>query len=775
MSVERAPDDPARQAQGPHDAPTADLGPPTDRESGGGVPLLTATLGRYKIRRMIGSGGMGTVYEAEQDQPRRVVALKVMRSGRTGASAQLALRRFQAEAQFLASLRHPGICQVYDTGIAEDTGAPGGAVSVPFIALEYIPGAAPITTFANTRSLGLRDRVSLYLRVVDAVEHGHTRGVIHRDLKPDNVLVGEDGEPKVIDFGIARALGHTGHDTSMTRTGQVLGTLQYMAPEQLSGKGGSADQRADVYALGVILYELLCGQPPYNLDGLDPLTAVTKLRDSSPKRPTVVRPGLDHDLETVILAAVERDPVRRYASARELAADLRRWLDGDAVEAQRPSVVTIAMRRTQRVVSKHRALAVLLIPLIATVAAQLVARTMPETLTKLQAGWVSFGISPNTTRPDDLADAVVVLVKDFDEAADIARLAGLPEADPAIPGSVRHVYGWMAERLSEAGAAGVMLDLHFPKPDPDVRQSDLVRTRTEMLNASIARVNRAGVPVVCTVAPFPLVPEPDVDPILTELSRWGRWGGADMNADEGIADVPVAVLYRDERLVPGFSLAAFAAKDAPGQRITFAVRAASEMIEIRHEDPIRGSSLRATIPVVIRPAPPGQQNGIAFPPDSMIASVVVPVPGERLINERSFSARALVEEPDSWRERVRGKTVFIGFANDNDPETWKTTMPNVFAHVAGYGAIIGGGITLPGPSGEWIIAGLSACLATGASLMGFGRPRRALLAVAGAALMFTVLFCIGYQLRYLVGPAIPTVAFAFASGLSLSLVPSRFR
>jgi|GEM_PF-4809670 len=757
----------------PHDAPTADLSSPVVAEPGAVAPMLTTTLGRYKIRRLIGSGGMGTVYEAEQDQPRRVVALKVMRGGRSGAAAKVALRRFQAEAQFLASLRHPGICQVYDTGVAEDSGSPGGPVPVPFIALEYIPGASPITTFADARTMGLRDRVLLFLKVVDAVEHGHSRGVIHRDLKPDNVLVGEDGEPKVIDFGIARALGHTAHDTSMTRTGQVLGTLQYMAPEQLAGKGASADQRADVYAMGVILYELLCGQPPYDLEGLDPLTAVTKLRDSLPTRPTLVRPGLDHDLETVIMAAVERDPVRRYASARELGADLRRWLDGDAVEAQRPSVVTIAVRRTQRAVSKNRSLALLLIPLLATVAAQLIARTMPGTLSTLQAWWISFGMSPNTTRPDDLADAVVMLVSDFDELAAVASAAGLAEVDPATGATGRHVYGWMTERLAQAGASAVMLDLSFPGPGENGRP-EIISERTEMLNASVGRVREMGVPVVCTVAPYPEASDPNLDPILTELTKWGRWGGADMSGDAGIAEVPIALIYPDGHLVPGFSLAAFASKDAPDKTLVFAARAGQEMIEVWHSDPNRGATLRAAIPVVIRRPEAGKKDDVEFPTDSLTASVVVAMPGGRVARERSFSVRLLVEQPELLRALVKGRAVFVGFTNDVS-DFWGG-VPNVFAHAAAYGAIaLGGGITLPGPMGEWIIAGFSACLATTASLIGFGRPRRALLAIVGAGVLFTVLFCVGYQFRYLVGPAIPTAAFAVASGMSLLLVPSRFR
>src|SRR5262249_46703789 len=218
---------------------------------------LPPTIARYRLIRVLGEGGMGMVYEAEQDNPRRTVALKVIRPGLTSA---FLLRRFAREAQILGRLRHPGIAQVYDAGVAE-----GGQ---PYFAMELIAGL-PLDRYASEHALDAPGRLELLARVCDAVQHAHERGVIHRDLKPANVLVEPSGQPRVLDFGVARAadLGQTAGG-GRTEAGQLLGTLAYMSPEQASGDPSALGPRTDVYALGVILYELLAHQLPYRLDGL---------------------------------------------------------------------------------------------------------------------------------------------------------------------------------------------------------------------------------------------------------------------------------------------------------------------------------------------------------------------------------------------------------------------------------------------------------------------------------------------------------------------------
>jgi len=247
---------------------------------------------------------MGTVYEAMQEEPERRVALKLIRPG---LAAPRALRRFAHEAEILARLRHPAIAQVFE---ADSHRGHGG---LPYFVMEYIPGARTITQYAQDQDLSIEQRLKLFAQVCDAVHHGHQRGIIHRDLKPGNILVDESGQPKVIDFGVARA---TDADmtiaTLQTNVGEIVGTLRYMSPEQCAGDSAEIDTRCDVYALGVVLYELLTGQLPYDLSSVSPFDAPRMIREEKPRRPSSVSRVLRGDVETIVLKALEKDRTRRY-------------------------------------------------------------------------------------------------------------------------------------------------------------------------------------------------------------------------------------------------------------------------------------------------------------------------------------------------------------------------------------------------------------------------------------------------------------------------------
>lgn len=293
---------------------------------------------------------MGTVYEAEQDHPRRTVALKIVRPGLMSRSL---LRRFEHEAHVLGRLRHPGIAQIYDAGTDEAAGAPQ-----PYFAMEFVHGP-PLTAFAADRTLDTRRRLELLAKVCDAVEHAHQKGVIHRDLKPGNILVEErDAEsmapqPKILDFGVARAIDADIQATTFqTDVGQLIGTIAYMSPEQLSGDPSLIDTRSDVYALGVIGYELLSGAPPFDVRGKTIPDAVRLIgeRDAAPL--SSVDRAFRGDAETIIATAMEKDRTRRYQSAAELAADIRRSLRDEPILA-RP---TSAMHRLGKFARRNKTL-----------------------------------------------------------------------------------------------------------------------------------------------------------------------------------------------------------------------------------------------------------------------------------------------------------------------------------------------------------------------------------------------------------------------------------
>ncbi|MGP1310518.1 MAG: serine/threonine-protein kinase, partial [Phycisphaerales bacterium] len=275
---------------------------------------VPAVIDGFRIIRELGRGGMGVVYEAEQDSPCRRVALKLIRPERSSRILRSRLRR---EAEVLGMLQHPGIAQIYKTGVFEGR---------HYIAMELIDGESLLDA---TQSMPLIDRVNLLIRIIDAVHYAHQKGVIHRDLKPENVLVtgpspSDERHPKIVDFGIARATEDSNRATlaaSLTigGGGSLIGTLAYMAPEQLEG-GGDADVRSDVYALGMIAYALLTGSQAVDVRGLPVAAAVRAVLEAEPKRAGAVNPRLRGDVETIIHKSIHPDRERRYQSAFEFSA-----------------------------------------------------------------------------------------------------------------------------------------------------------------------------------------------------------------------------------------------------------------------------------------------------------------------------------------------------------------------------------------------------------------------------------------------------------------------
>lgn len=317
-------------------------------------------VGRYRLVREISHGGMGTVFEAVQDRPERTVALKVLRRDVLTGSA---LSRFELESRVLARLRHSAIAQVYDAGTVEI-----GGVAIPFIAMEHIPGAHSVVVYAVCERLGLRQRLTLFSRVCNAVQHAHTQGVIHRDLKPANILVDSSGAPKVIDFGVARLVEQDVAVTRHTSAGQIIGTVAYMSPEQCAADSAALDTRSDVYALEVVLYELLSGQLPYRVDGATFFEAMRIIRERAPTLLGMVNRAYRGDLETIVGKALEKDKERRYQSAGDLAADITRFLADEPIVARPPSTIYKLRKFAKRHTGLVASAAVIVTMLVAAVA-----------------------------------------------------------------------------------------------------------------------------------------------------------------------------------------------------------------------------------------------------------------------------------------------------------------------------------------------------------------------------------------------------------------------
>ena len=342
-------------------ATPAALTPLAALAGGGAADWKPDVIGEFRIVRIVGEGGMGVVYEARQQEPSRTVALKVIRPGLATPDV---LRRFRQEAHALGRLQHPGIAQIYETGTADTPFGPQ-----PYFAMEFIRGQS-LRAYAEQHHPSVRHRLELVARICDAVHHAHQRGLIHRDLKPSNILIDDSGQPKVLDFGVARLTDSDVHVTHHTDLGQLIGTLAYMSPEQVTADPLELDIRSDVYALGVILYELLAGRLPYTI-GTRIAEAVKTIQQEDPQRLSSVSRGYRGDLETIAAKALEKDKNRRYGSAAALAADIRRYLGNEPISA-RPASATYQLQKFAR---RHRALVTGIVAVIVALSAGIVATT----------------------------------------------------------------------------------------------------------------------------------------------------------------------------------------------------------------------------------------------------------------------------------------------------------------------------------------------------------------------------------------------------------------
>lgn len=314
-------------------------------EVGPAVPGVPEFIGHYRILRLVAQGGMGAVYEAEQEKPHRIVALKVIRPG---YATEEMTRRFELESQALGRLHHPGIAQIYEAGSAE---TPFGVQ--PYFAMEFIDGVS-LVAYADQHKLDARARLRLLASICDAVHHAHQRGLIHRDLKPSNVIVDANGQPKILDFGIARITDSDSQATRETNVGQLVGTLPYMSPEQVMADPFEIDIRCDVYALGVILYELLVGELPFDLNRKAIHQAAQIIREQEPTRLSSLNRFYRGDIETIVAKTLEKQKSRRYDSAANLAADIRRFLNDEPITARPPSTAY----QLQKFARRHRALVI---------------------------------------------------------------------------------------------------------------------------------------------------------------------------------------------------------------------------------------------------------------------------------------------------------------------------------------------------------------------------------------------------------------------------------
>ncbi|RPH70622.1 MAG: serine/threonine protein kinase [Myxococcaceae bacterium] len=430
-------------------------------------------VGTYRVLRLLGEGGMGVVYLVEREDVGGRAALKLLRDAWVSPSRRA---RFLSEQRTLAQLDHPGIAQLHDAGALPD--------GTPWFAMEYVEGV-PLTEYCRAHGCGLGERLRLFRAVCEAVQHAHRHAVIHRDLKPSNILVKADGAVKLLDFGIAKQIDPTGPGTDPTRTGLRLMTPAYAAPEQV--EGGRVGVETDVYALGVLLFELLAGRLPFDLTGLQPHEAARRVLEQEPPRPSQVagRPvqasrAAWADLDVLALTAMQRDPARRYPSVEALIRDLDHHLAGEPLDARPDSLAYRAgklLRRNARTVLVASAVGVAVLGVTAYSAVRLarardaVAAEAARTQRIQQFMLQLFEGGTGEVGPSSDVKVVDLVDRGVREAQSL-------DAEPAVQAELLQTLGGIAQNLGRLDQAETLLSralelrrTAFGPDHPDVARS----------------------------------------------------------------------------------------------------------------------------------------------------------------------------------------------------------------------------------------------------------------------------------------------------------------
>ncbi|MHC5114438.1 MAG: protein kinase domain-containing protein [Planctomycetota bacterium] len=741
-------------------------------------PWLREAIGGCRLKRVIASGGMGTVYEAVQEHPRRTVAVKVMKHGVTSRSA---LRRFETESQILGRLRHPNIAQVHEAGTHE-----GGGGTVPFFVMEYIPNAMPITRYARERSLGTRERLELFEQVCAAIHHGHQKGIIHRDLKPGNVLVDADGNVKIIDFGVARATdSDLAVTTLQTDVGQLLGTLQYMSPEQVEADPHAIDARSDVYALGVVLYELLCDRLPYDVSRMAIFEATRVIREDPPSKLSSFNKHLRGDIETLVMKAVEKDRGRRYQSADAMRLDIERYLNDEPILAQPPTFGYMLARRSEAFLHRHPIVSYLGVVAVVCVLVELLLvdvvyyqTGINQTFKRWMAGVPALG-----TRNSPLRHVAVVRITDdtIAASAELAREHGVEGSDGTW-GTMRALHGALLKRLATINPRVVSFDITF-QPEKDEIDPEFVE--------GIRAVREAGGDVLVSIHGWRLGDG------LGRLSRHlrpyvrphGVTGGY-VETEDWFANLFVD---RGGDIMPSLMLATCGAHRYPGRELLVAPAVEDEAVNVQYftrPEP-NNPSFRDFVPGVVdvfelsaveiqREDDYGREVG------DRVGIYIFRMPPDDALEQSSVDYEWVLGADDiDLQRRFGGKAIVVGDCRseaagngDYHPTPDGRRLPGCYAVATVADRLIRSAAPIRIESATVARVALGAAGLLGALIVGatVARPRRRVVLFVLVFLTVPALSVLSYHVRgTLHNPALPLLAFVLTFSIIAGLDQLRLR
>ncbi len=510
--------------------------------------LSTIYLPGYEFVQELHRGGQGVVFLALQKSTHRKVAIKVMKEGPFASADDRA--RFDREVRILARLKHPNIVTIHDSG---------RAAGCDYFVMDYVQGESLADHLHRKHSAS--DLVDLFRRICEAVQSAHDHGIVHRDLKPSNICIDSNGEPHILDFGLAKTPGSALEPGGVTQSGFFVGSIPWASPEQADGHVTNIDARTDVYCLGVIFYFMLTNRFPYDING-SPAEVLSRVAHADPIRPRSASRKVDSELETIMLKCLQKDPIRRYANAGEIAADLAAYQSGRPISARRDSLAYLFRKSAAQSMRSRPFVSKLILAAIAIAIAYVIVRPLVFEYVKIDlefrryaANWLP---ANSQIRGSEFEHTRVIALTDKTDLAAIAQREHLKGVNPAIPASHRGMHGRLLKRLSLAHPSVVVWDAVFRKPGPF----------DAAFVEGAAELQKVGVDIVVAAPSWSLDANglPDISPQIAAKVRWGCYK-ADLDRHRPWT---LELFFARRNLEPRGSLAlvAYGASKQPGHGLT---------------------------------------------------------------------------------------------------------------------------------------------------------------------------------------------------------------